>query len=452
MKLLSRVVWSEGMYLGPHHFQAQARYFEDAIRFTGSSFWFAPYGLAGIELDADAISSGMVSLLHARGIFPDGLPFNLPESDGIPESRSIAALFPPTSEGVIVQLAIPEDRRAGMNCFIADEGKGVVHSTDSGARYVAESRLLHDENTGTDERRVRFGRKNLRILFDTEPGPDLITLPLARVVRDGSGHFAWDADFIPPLLDIGASMRLMTMLRRLTDILEQRSASLKGGGLNQTPSTREIATLWLLHSVNAALGPLQHLLMARRGHPEELFHELARLAGALCTFGLDSNPRDLPLYNHDNLGECFQQLDRHIRAHLEIIVPTNCISIPLTCPEKYFYEGEIGDARALHPAGWVLAIKADMGDAELIIKAPQLIKVCSPPFVRELVKRALPGLELTHLQVPPAAISQRPETRYFGISRTGPCWDHMVTTRRVGLYIPGEFPNVAAEILVVLDT
>ena len=29
MKHLSRLVWSEGMYLGPHHFQAQSRYFED---------------------------------------------------------------------------------------------------------------------------------------------------------------------------------------------------------------------------------------------------------------------------------------------------------------------------------------------------------------------------------------------------------------------------------------
>ena len=63
-------------------------------------------------------------------------------------------------------------------------------------------------------------------------------------------------------------------------------------------------------------------------------------------------------------------------------------------------------------------------------RGPQLIKVCSPRFVRELVKRALPGLALTHLPNPPAAISTRRETQYFGISRGGPCWDHMVSTRR----------------------
>jgi type VI secretion system protein ImpJ len=451
MKLLSRVVWSEGMYVGPHHFQAQSRYFEDCIRFASSSFWFAPYGLAGIELDSDAVSNGMISVLHGRGIFPDGLPFNMPDSDDLPEPRSIAALFPPTCEGVVVLLGIPPRRPNGVNCLIADETDGSPRA-DADARFAAEVRVLHDENTGSDERGVRLARKNLRIVFETEPAGDLITLPLARIVRDGSGQFICDPRFIPPLLQIGASMRLMTMLQRLTDILEERSASLKGGGLNNGPANREIAALWLLHSINASLGPLRHLSMARRGHPEQLFHELSRLAGALCTFGLDSNARDLPLYNHDNLSDCFAQLNRHIAAHLETIVPTNCVSIPLTSGEKYFYDGEIGDTRTLHRSRWVLAIAAEMGEAELMTKTPQLVKVCSPPFVRELVKRALPGLELTHLPVPPAAISPRAEAQYFGIGRAGPCWDHMVKTRRVGLYIPGEFPNVAAEILVVLET
>src|SRR3954452_6285042 len=80
MRLLSRVVWSEGMYLGPHHFQVQARYFEDATRFATASLWPFSYGVAGCRLDADALENGTLSVLHARGIFPDGLVFDLPDS------------------------------------------------------------------------------------------------------------------------------------------------------------------------------------------------------------------------------------------------------------------------------------------------------------------------------------------------------------------------------------
>lgn len=447
MKLLSRVVWSEGMYLGPHHFQVQSRYFEDSIQFATSSLWFAAYGLAGLELDADALHNGTVNLLHARGIFPDGLIFNMPESDALPEPRAIADLFPPTRDSITVMLAIPPRKPNGFNCAL-EPGSPVQ------ARFLAEARVLHDENTGADERSVRLGRKNLRLLIDTEPAGDQLMLPVARVVRDGSGHFAYDANFVPPVVQTSASVRLMLLVQRLIEILNEKSASIarSAGKAGLEFSTREIANFWLLHAVNSALAPLRHLITTKRGHPEELFLELSRLAGALCTFALDSHPRDLPLYDHQNLSECFGKLDAHIRAHLETIVPTNCISIPLRPQGDYFYEGEVTDQRCLNRSRWVLAVRAGLGDAELMIKVPQLVKVCTPLFVRELVKRALPGMALTHLSVPPQAISTRVETQYYGISRTGPCWDHIAQTRQIGVYAPGELPHPELEILVVLDS
>lgn len=448
MNLLSRVVWSEGMYLGPHHFQVQSRYFEDSIQFATSSLWFSSYGLTGVELDAEALHNGTVSLLHARGVFQDGLPFDMPDSDALPEPRAIADLFPPTRDGIVVMLGIPPRKANGFNC--SPEGEG------SEARYTAEPRVLHDENTGADERTVHLGRKNLRLLLDTEPTGDLLTMPFARVVRDGAGHFTYDANFIPPVLRISASTRLMLLVQRLIEILDDKSATISLGARNTSGgraefSTRQIASFWLLHAVNSSLTPLRHQLIAKRGHPEELFVEMSRLAGALCTFALDSHPRDLPLYDHDKLSDCFEQLDRHIRTHLEIIVPTNCVSIPLKRVEDYYYEGDITDQRCLGRSRWLLALRARMGDADLMAKAPPLIKVCSQAFVRELVKRALPGMALTHLPVPPPAVSARLETQYFGLSKGGPCWDHTSKTRKVGVYVPGEFPDPEIEILVVLE-
>ncbi len=458
MKLLSKVVWSEGMYLGPHHFQVQSRYFEDAIQFATSSLWYASYGLAGLELDPEALYNGTVSLLHARGMFPDGLAFNMPESDPAPAPRAIADLFPPTREGIRILLAIPSRKPNGSNCFLAEPANGHISSAGPDSfRYVAESRSIHDDNTGHEERGVQLGRKNFRLLADTESTENLQTLPLARVVRDGSGHFVYDPDFVPPFLQIGASPRLLQLTQRLIEILYDkatalsRSSSAASGSAHTEFSTRDIANFWLLHAVNSAVAPLRHLLATRQRHPEELFLELSRLAGALCTFSLDSLARDLPLYDHENASECFEKLDAHIRAHLEIVVPTNVLTIPLTSKGDYFYDGEVKDTRVFRRSRWVLAIRADAGEAEMMARVPQLVKVCSPPFVRELVKRALPGLGLTHLSVPPTAIQSRVETLYFGISRNGPCWDHMVQTHSVGVYVPGEFPNPKVEIQVILE-
>src|SRR5436190_1794542 len=148
MKQLSRVVWNEGMHLAQHHFQAQSRYFEDAIQFAVSNLFFAPYGLAGCELDLDAIRNDSVSLIHARGVFPDGLPFDIPASDAAPHPLDVRELFSPTSESHLVLLTIPPYQPDRPN-FTSN---GELNGHD--ARYRAESAAMLDDTTGRDERPV----------------------------------------------------------------------------------------------------------------------------------------------------------------------------------------------------------------------------------------------------------------------------------------------------------
>ncbi len=436
------------MYLGPHHFQMQARYFEDSARFATSSLWFAPHGVIGCQLDADALRNGTISIIHARGIFPDGLVFNMPESDELPPARNITELFPPTRDSVTVLLGISARRPGGQNCAVPGQDAATV-------RFVAKNRTFADENTGVDERPVPVGSKNVRILLDTEAAEDTVTLPIARVMRDTSGHFVFDPEYVPPCLRISGSEALMLMLRRLIEILEEKSVAMsrKPGGARTFAefSSREIASFWLLHTVNSGLATLKHLWSAKRGHPEELFLEMTRLGGALCTFALDSHPREMPAYDHDRLDETFRALDQHIRRHLETIVPTNCLSIALQTEGNYIWNGEVTDQRCLSRSRWILAIGSSAGEAEVINRTPQLVKVCSSQFVPQLVKRALPGMALTHMPSPPSAVSARHDMQYFSVSKGGPCWEHLVQSRSVGVYVPGELPNPELELLVVLE-
>jgi type VI secretion system protein ImpJ len=334
-----------------------------------------------------------------------------------------------------------------MNCVPAE-------SAGTDTRFVGEVRMLHDEITGLEEKPVRVGRKNIRLLLDTEDAGDCTTLAVARVTRDRSGHFIYDPGFIPPCVAVSASEPLMAMLGRLIEILDEKSSSLARGSTKsvQEFSTLEIANFWFLHTVNSALTPLRHFFLTKRGHPEELYTEMARLAGGLCTFAVDSHPRSVPLYDHANLDETFGALDEQIRRHLEMVVPTNCVSVPLTKAADYFYTGEVADTRCLGASRWVLAIRSPIGEVELITRTPQLVKLCSKLFVPELVKRALPGMPMVHLPVPPPAIPARLDTQYFAVNRSGPCHEHINQTREVGLYIPGEIPDPEVELLVILET
>ena len=450
MRHLSRIVWSEGMYLGPHHFQAQSRYFEDAIHFSTASLWFCPFGLVGYELSAQSLRNGTLLLTHGRGIFEDGLAFDMPSSDPLPEPKQIEQLFPPTADSILAYLAVPKYRTLGGNCALEDEGNS------NGVRFVAEMKPVTDEITGGDEKPVRFGRKNIRFLLEGEKRDDYQVLPVARILRDGAGHFIFDDKFIPPVVRIQGSAALMRMLQRLIDILTQKNVAFTGStrGYDRQQSgmsAQQISTFWFLHAVNSALAVLRHLFLTKQGHPEELFCEMSRLAGALCTFGLDSSPAMLAVYDHLDLQACFESLDNHIRDHLELVVPTNCISVRLEQVDRYFWEAELKDSRFFGQAKWYFSIASNVGEADLITGTPALAKICSAKFVPELVRRAVPGLKLTHVPSPPSSLSPRISNQYFTVNRSGPCWDHIMETRRVGIYVPGELPNPELELLILLE-
>lgn len=456
MEHLSRVVWNEGMYLAQHHFQIQSKYFEDSLQFALRHLFFRTYGLAGYELDREALLNGTVSLVHARGILPDGTPFHMPDSDPIPGARPIRDLFSPTQESHLVLLSLPVYRRGEANCATSP-GNGSQR-----VRYIPQPTMMPDDTTGGDEKSVVLGRKNFRLLLDVEAdADDEVRLPLARVRRDGSGHFIYDPEYVPPCLQIGASEQLMMLGRRLLEILEAKSSAMAserrpGAKELREYASHEVANFWLLHAVRSGMGPLRHLLELRHSHPEQLYAELARLAGALCTFALDSDPRALPLYEHDRLGECFAELDRHIRRHLEIIIPTNCLPIPLRQATEYLYVGTVADPRCFGRSQWILGVRSEVGRAEIIAKVPTLVKICSSRHVERLFKEALPGLTLQHLPRPPAAVSPAIGTEYFALGRTGShttqvCWDTIAKTRELGVYVPAALRGAVLELLVVLD-
>ena len=372
MKLLSKIVWSEGMYLAPQHFQAQNRYFEDSLHFATSSLWNEIYGFAACEVDADALQNGILALRHARGIFEDGLAFDMPECDPLPQPRSFVDLFSPTADHLTLCLAVPRWMPDGKNVEL--------EAPANASRYTCAVETLHDENTGRDEKPVPLGRKNIRLVPEAETAGNLLSLPVTRVIRDGAGHFVADPTFIPPCLHISASSRLMSLLSRLVEILEEKSAMVsqdqaaQSKGKFQTGlSARQVSQFWFLHAINSSLTPLRHILLSKHGHPEELFREMSRLAGALCTFALDTHPRSLPRYDHRNLDRCFDALDEHIRRHLEIVVPAQAIVIPLKAAARYFYEGDILDQRCLGRTRWILGVRSQIGEADLIARTQTLI-------------------------------------------------------------------------------
>jgi type VI secretion system protein ImpJ len=448
MKFLSRVVWSEGMHLGPHHFQTQSRYFEDTLWFLNSNLRQDPWGLLHYSVDTEALSNGLAILSFASGILPDGLIFDLPDCDSVPEAAKLGGLFASTDSEIILHLAIPPRQDQGLDC---DLGGG------ASARYGAVQRTLRDDSIGQGENSVSFARKNLVLLSQAQLSSDSVSFPIARVFRDGKGGFASDPEFIPPCLRISACEGLVLILHRLVQAIDEKVTStrdlrLSSGGFELGTSALDVANYWFLHALCSSLPALRHHLLDRRSHPEEVYRDLARLAGALSTFALESARDEIPAYRHRDLTSTFKEMDALIRRYLEVVAPSNSVTLQFRKAENYIFAAEVKDERCLRRARWIFGVRSPIAESLILRQTPRLVKVCSAEGVSKLVQRALPGLELLHLPVPPAAMHAQADMHYFSISLSGACWQHILQTKQVGVYLPGDLGDATFEITIITET
>jgi type VI secretion system protein ImpJ len=447
MKRLQPVIWTKGTLLNPQHLQVQDRFLESNLEFQLDALAFRPWGFSRLTIDQEALSNGIVAIREAAGIFPDGLLFDVPVSDGGPSTRALADAFDPDQESIEVFLAVPAYRELGIN--VSPGGR------DVDARFRAEYAMVRDENTGLAEKPVQVARKNLRILFEGEVQEGNSVLRVARVKRTPAGLFQLDPRHVPPLLDIAASDYLTAIVRRLVEILSARSSVLAGTRRQKNQSladftASDIASFWLLYTINSHFPVFRHLFETSGGHPESLFSAMLALAGCLTTFSLKIHPRDLPQYDHNDLGGCFTSLDEKLRLLLETVVPSNFVSLPLKLAQPSIYATALADDKYLTNTRMYLAITAEMSQAELIGKAPYLIKICSASHIEHLVRQALPGVPLTHVAAPPSSIPVKLAYQYFSLSQSGPAWDAVGRARNLAAYIPAEFPNVQAELIILL--
>jgi type VI secretion system protein ImpJ len=447
MKQLQPVIWMKGTFLSPQHLQTQDRFLESALQFQLESLNYQPWGFTSLRIDQEALAAGSLAVTAASGVFPDGLIFEIPAADAAPQPIQLAECFEPDQEELEVYLAIPHLRDRGLNVSMA--------AREFDTRYQAEVTMLRDENSGLSEKPIQVARKNFRLLSGNQAQKGVSAMRVATVRRTPAATFQLNSVFVAPLLDIAASDYLMSIARRLVEILAAKSTLLSGTRRQRNLSladfgAADIANFWLLYCINSNLPLIQHLFETRHGHPERLFATMLGLAGSLTTFSTQIHPRDLPRYDHERLSECFTELDEKIRFLLDTVVPTNFVSLPLKLVQPLIYATSISDDKYLKNTRLYLAIHAEVSEAELIAKTPYLIKVCSANHIEHLVRQALPGVPLTHVQRLPSAIPVKLNYQYFSLNQSGGAWEAILRARNLAAYVPDDFPAPQLELIVLL--
>jgi type VI secretion system protein ImpJ len=448
MSRYRKVVWNEGMLLTPHHFQQWDNYYNELLNSRFASL--APYewGVLDFQANNEAIANGNFDLLRCRAVMPDGLLINVPETDPAPAARPVAEHFDADAERLSVYIAVPAARPGAPN-FQRSGGPA-----DPNVRFLQSPGVMIDETTGENEQQLALANSNLRLLFGSELTEGYSAIRIAELERTPTGQLKLGERYIPPVLNIRASLWLENMLRQLVEILITKSSSLGEQRRQRTTSladftSAEVAVFWLLHTVNSTIPNLAHLFRTPVLHPERLYFEMAELAGKLMTFTPDRHPKDIVRYEHEDLFGTFSQLAQDIRDMLETVIPTRCVPIPLEKVRESLYAGRVLDDRLLKEAGFYLAVRADIPEVQLIQRVPRVIKVASRDTIDVVIGSALPGVTLTHASPPPAPIPTRPKFHYFQLDATGMFWERIAGSKALAVYVPEEFKDEVVEMYAV---
>ncbi len=436
-----KVVWSEGMFLTPHHFQQWDRYYEEALtRRIGALMPFG-WGVAHLDLDADGLAGGNVTLLGFKGIFPDGLSIDLPEVDPSPEMRSVIPLFPPSRESIDVYLGIAAEREGAPNCRL-DE---TVASRPT--RYRAAYLKMPDRNTGENVREIAVARKDLRLFFSGEEMADVVSIKIAELVRTQAGNIVLKEGYIPPALAISASPLLMRMVRGILELLSAKSTAL-AGRQNADPGAAHLA---LLQTVNGTIPLLSHFHRIGKVHPETLFLALSRLAAELFAFSPGDHPRDLPPYHHTDLSKSFVALEQKIRGLIEGVTPIRHVVIPLERKGENVLIGRVADPRLFQTAQFYLGVAGDFPEEQTRESVPRRIKVGAPGELDALVSTALPGVTVSPILRLPGGLPAKAGHLYFRLDPRGAFWDAICRDGSVAFHLPPDMKMLRLELLAVSE-
>jgi type VI secretion system protein ImpJ len=438
----NKVVWSEGLFLRPQHFQQQERYLERYVETRCQALVPHSWGFAEVELERDLLSVGKFGLRHAAGVFPDGTPLRMPDDDPLPQPLDLDVQV----RDQLVHLAVPLRRPQAV------EVERFGNADELTRHQMRELDARDATSASADPALLEVGALRTRLLLAADVTPAYSCIPLARIVEcRPDKRVVLDEQFIPTVLQVRAAYRLATFLTELLGLLRQRGEAL-GGQVAETGrgGAAEIANFLMLQAINRYEPLVAHYADDGSLHPEALYGVCASVAGELATFTRTAKrPPALPRYRHDDLQASFDPVIDALRDCFGKEVERAAIPIPVQPRRFGIHIGMVPDPTLYTTAVFILAARADVPAEEMRRRFPTQLKVGPVEAIRDLVNLSLPGVPVHPVPVAPRQIPYHAGFVYFEFDQSHELWGRLKTSGGIAMQIGGEFSGLSMEMWAI---
>ena len=452
--------WHQGLFLQPQHFQLRDLYAQSLIepiyRFIQPFFW----GVGRCEIQDAALGTGTFSITKGEFLFPDRTFVRLPDN-AVVEGRSFNEDWIEGGKPFTVYIGLKKVSSLGENVTVVPKLENLFDVTTRFAT-VADPETLPDLHEGGPDAQVKRLSHVLKIFWETEKDRlgDYLLLPVAQLERSGEAVIVSNT-FVPPCLAISNSEFLLDLVKEIRDQLAARAFQLESykhdRGIHTAEfGSRDMVYLLASRSLNRYVPLLVQASQSPQVHPWAVYGLLKQVIGELSTFSRGVNVMGegtdgaqlVPPYDHETLWRCFSSAQALIIRLLDEITAGPEYVMQLLFDGTYF-------AAELNPAifegrnRFYLVFETEE-DPKVVLEAiDKIAKVGSRESLPILIARALPGVRLEHLSVPPQELPRRARSLYFQIDHNSDQWAQVQKANNIALYWDAAPDDLKVELMVV---
>ena len=452
--------WRQGLFLQPQHFQLLERSLRSLLApyqdCAVPCFW----GVREVIIQKAALGTRSVSLTSGAFLFPDGTYAVFPGS-GLLDARPFDEAWVEGGKPLTVYVGLRNWNSAGPNVTIREKLDDLVGAN---LRFVsaADAEETEDLHSGGPPGQIERLSYAMKLFFESEREQlgDYQVIPIAQLERMGDEIRLSDR-FIPPCLTISGSESLLRLLKEIRDQLAARGYQLgemkRQRGIQTAEfGSRDMVYLLALRSLNRYVPILFHFLETTQVHPWAVYGLLRQLVGELSSFSekvdvmgrVESENWALPVYDHENLWECFSSARTLISRLLEEITAGPEYVLPLIYDGTYF-AAELKPAVFEGKNRFFLVLHTEVDPKAVVTSIATVAKLSSREQMPLLIARALPSVALEHLPVPPQELPRRAQTVYFAVDHHGEQWNRVKKGNNIAFYWDNAPKDLVVELMVV---
>ncbi|EHZ3053775.1 type VI secretion system baseplate subunit TssK [Salmonella enterica subsp. enterica] len=440
----NRVLWQEGMFALPQHFQQQQRHNDAMLRERLDALGDFAWGFTELSLNTELLAQGKVMIDRAAGCLPDGTVFRIPEQDLLPQPYQPRELSTPESHDIYLALPVATHN--------ISEVQGIRSAGQSSERY-SETRIdVRDVHSNDgDMQSLTLGQLGPKIVSGAEDLSAMVVLPLCRIRSfQSGGALVLDDDFIPTCQTLRVSPVLNRFVGDVQGLIATRAADLaKRIGSPEQSGIADVAEFMMLQMLNRWQMHFSHRARLHTLHPEIFYLDLVSLLGELMTFTENSRlPCTVESYDHRDLTQSFKTVIPELRRALNIVLQPRAQNLPLIFTEG-IYLATVNDPGLLQSGVFVLAVRARMPHAQLILQFTQQSKIAATDKIRNMVSVQVPGIPLRALPAAPRQLPYHDGYVYFELEKGSSAWQDVVKAGALAMHISGTFPELDMQLWAI---